>query len=377
MRILIHALGANMGGAMRHLTNFLPELGRQDTEREYTILVRESFPTLAVAPNISIERIPNGFVSNWMKRLAGDIFEIPWKLNKEKYDAIVSLTNFGPVFSPVPHIFFQRNALYYCDYYLSQITGREKTETLLRRRLAVESMKRADLIVTPTNAMAEMIKATCPEVKNRKFHTLYHGFSKDTYQEQLDAKYEKQLDIEGFKFLYPTHPAPHKGFEILFEILKTLKERNLNFKLFTTIAYKDWPEGIRQYKKQVQSLGIDDCVAFIGRIPQSQMGSLYKKCDLMLYPSLCESFGFSMIEAMGHDLPIVAAGTPVNREMCRDGAFYYPQLNPSAGAEAIINAIDPENRKKLVVNGHRRLISFQWGWNRYVDQFIKMIERVI
>ncbi|OQY09283.1 MAG: hypothetical protein B6I30_10065, partial [Desulfobacteraceae bacterium 4572_187] len=97
MKILIHALGATMGGAMRHLTNFLPELGRQDSEREYTVLVRESFPTIPVSKNISIERLSNGFVSSWMKRLAGDLFEIPRKLSKEKFDAIVSLTNFGPI----------------------------------------------------------------------------------------------------------------------------------------------------------------------------------------------------------------------------------------------------------------------------------------
>jgi hypothetical protein len=29
-KLLIHALGAEMGEAVRHLSNFLPELGKQD-----------------------------------------------------------------------------------------------------------------------------------------------------------------------------------------------------------------------------------------------------------------------------------------------------------------------------------------------------------
>ena len=32
-----------MGGAVRHLTNFLPALARHDTVGEYHVLVRESF----------------------------------------------------------------------------------------------------------------------------------------------------------------------------------------------------------------------------------------------------------------------------------------------------------------------------------------------
>lgn len=38
MKILIHALGATMGGAMRHLSGFLPELGRQDQSNEYVVM---------------------------------------------------------------------------------------------------------------------------------------------------------------------------------------------------------------------------------------------------------------------------------------------------------------------------------------------------
>ena len=56
---LIHALGANMGGAMRHLTNFLPELGRQDATRESVVLAREPVPSLDVAANIRLERVPD------------------------------------------------------------------------------------------------------------------------------------------------------------------------------------------------------------------------------------------------------------------------------------------------------------------------------
>jgi glycosyltransferase involved in cell wall biosynthesis len=373
MAVLIHALGASMGGAVRHLTNFLPELGKQDSNRDYIVLVRESIPELDLPENITLERIPDNKASGWIARVIYDGIALPKKLKQENFSAIISIANFGPIWSPVPHIFFQRNPLYYCSYYLSRIRVREKIETLLRRRLAVESMKRAELIVTPSNAMAEMIKETCPEVKNRRFYTLYHGFSKESLSEPLADKYTHMLSVEGIRLLYPTHPAPHKGFEVLFDILACLKQSKLRFKLFTTISLDDWPQGVQKYERRVRELGLNNDVIFMGRIPQRQMGELYKKCDLMVYPSLCESFGFSMIEAMAHGLPIVAARTAVNQEICKEGAYYYSPLDYVEGAEVIRKIVNLNLSKKIADQGIKRATLFDWGWQRYTFEFIKML----
>jgi glycosyltransferase involved in cell wall biosynthesis len=107
------------------------------------------------------------------------------------------------------------------------------------------------------------------------------------------------------------------------------------------------------------------------------MGALYQACDLMVYPSLCESFGFSMVEAMGHGLPIVAADTPVNREMCQAAALYYSPLDPATGAQAILDALDANAGARLKAAGQARMASFDWGWDRYAREFVAVIEDVI
>ena len=376
-KILIHALGANMGGALRHLTNFLPEIGIIKSDIKYIILVDESFPKIILPDNIYIERLSRKITRIYIIRLLYDVIIIPFRLKKEKYSLVVTLTNFGPIWSPIPHIIFQRNSLYYCPYYLSKISGYQKHAVVLRKKLAAMSMKRADLIVTPSNAMADMIKTACPEVASKEFRTLYHGYSQDSYQEPLDECYSRLVVQNGcYKFLYPTHPGPHKGFEILFNILSLLKKKGLQFKLFVTIESKDWPKGINEYEKRIAALGLKNEVHFIGRIPQKQMGSLYKICDLMIYPSLCESFGFSMIEAMGYSLPIVAAGTAVNEEMCGDGAIYYSPLNANDGAKAVIEALQPGRLDKLIREGQSHVASYDWSWCRYVREFTEILKIV-
>lgn len=377
MKVLIHALGASMGGAMRHLTGFLPQLGRQDANREYVVLVRESFPVLDVAENIRFERIPDRACSAWVKRITGDTVELPRRLKRDRFSAIVSLTNFGPVWSPVPHVFFQRNALLYCPYYLERIGGRLRVETTLRRRLAVASMMRADMVVTPSYSMGEMIREICPQIPRRRFRTLYHGFTDEALADPLDERLAQMLaSTKGTKLLFPTHAAVHKGFDVLRDMLARLKVDDMEFCLFTTIARDDWPQGVEAFERSIRESGLTDRVVFMGRVPQRQMGGLYTQCDLMVYPSLCESFGFSLIEAMGYGIPIVAADTGTNREMCKEAALYYPPLDAERGAATVRKALDTAVAGRLREAARKRIREFDWSWRRYAREFVELIEAV-
>ena len=312
-KIMIHALGVSMGGAWRHLTNFLPELGKQDTLNLYTILIRESFQNPPLPSNFKVETISDKLIGNSLYRLYNDNFRVKRKLKLEKFDAIVSLTNFGPIRTSCKHILFQRNPIYFCDYYLDQIDSKEKLAISLRKKLTIETMKRADLIVTPSNAMGEMIKKSCIDVTSKKFKTLYHGFSyENMIEEPLSNNFKEQLKTDKTKFFYPTHAAKHKGFEILLKAITLLKERSSNFKVFTPITDEDWPSGVKELRNYIHDNKIEDFIVFMGRIPQNQIGWVYKLCDCMVYPSLCESFGFSMIESIFSVLPIIASVTNIN-----------------------------------------------------------------
>jgi glycosyltransferase involved in cell wall biosynthesis len=238
-------------------------------------------------------------------------------------------------------------------------------------------MKNAAAVVTPSSAMAEMIKASCPSLKEKRFITLYHGFSRASLGAPLEEKFAKHLKPGAVKLLYPTHPALHKGFDVLFHMAAHLKAGGLQFKILVTICREDWPKGFAAYERQIQKLGIKKHIVFVGRVPQDQMGALYQACDLMVYPSLCESFGFSMVEAMGHGLPIVAADTAVNREMCAEAALYYPPFDAETGAQAVQDALNGNIAARLKAVAQARMASFDWGWDRYAREFASLVGSIV
>ena len=373
MKILIHALGANMGGAIRHLHNFIPSLLKNDKTNQYVLILRNDVKFDFKDETLRIVRVPKYIGAIFLLRTFYDIIYLPIFAIKVIADLVVSLLNFGPIFCSKPHINFQRNSLYFCDYYLENIKGTQKFTTWMRSALVYLTMKYATVIVTPSNSMAEHIQSQYPSLRTKMFCTLYHGFKAEE-KEQVKSQWKLKLENEKrIKILCPTHLAVHKGFDILFKALSLVKKDKNNFVLYATIDKADWLEGFRDLTSLINKLVLDDNVVLTGRIPQDEINVFYKNCDLMVYPSLCESFGFSMLEAMGYGLPIVAADTAINKEICKEAAIYYSALDPEDAAKKILSCFDTAQLQNLKNEAKKRFESFDWSWQRYAKEFIELV----
>ena len=374
MKVLLHALGVSMGGAKRHLTNLLNELARDSKSHEFVVLGRESL--LPSVPQCEMRFLPfeDSKCGFGLSRLFTDMVRTPHVARRNGCDVIVSLTNYGPILTPVPHIVFERNALLFSPVHLRELPQPQRLKMRMQRQLAIESMKRAQVIVTPSRAMAELIKSDCPSVREKDFRVLYHGFSTRAMSDPLSPAVSRLLDCPGIKLLYPTHGALHKGFASLVKLLAELR-RHLDYTLFTTIG-EESPVLLESVRNQLASYNLQGNVVFTGQIPQEEMGGLYKQCDLMIYPSLLESFGYSMVEALGHELPIVAAGTPVNREICGSAARYYDPADPVAGTNAVLSVLDDVRYGNLKQQGHAQLAALGCSWEEYSHKFVTLIESV-
>jgi hypothetical protein len=80
---------------MRHLSNFLPELGKLDRSNEYVVLVRESIRMSCPSENIKIVSMKDEKAESWWTRVGHDVFILPAN-EKGEYSCVVSLLNFGP-----------------------------------------------------------------------------------------------------------------------------------------------------------------------------------------------------------------------------------------------------------------------------------------
>ncbi len=367
MRIVVNAVAANMGGAVRHLTNFARALGEIDCEREYLFCVDDELLLPATAPNVRFQRV-RAPRQSFLHRLYWDQVSLPRLATEQNAGLLLSLLNFGPIHLPVRQIVFQRNSIYFCRYYLDHAHG--KANALLRRALLKRVMDACESIVTPTAAMREMIRGVYPQIPMEKFRVIPHGFDREEFLRGAPAP--KPTDC--MQLLYATHPANYKGFEILLNAMRLVLDAGVNAQLsLTADLTADRDSGVEAYPRLIEQLQLQDAVRFLGRVPQDQIAQVYRASDLFVFPSLCESFGFPLVEAMSAGLPIIAADTPVNREMCADAAAYYSPLDARGAARQIVRiAGDKTQAEALVRNARARMESYDWSWRRYAREVTEL-----
>jgi len=98
-----------------------------------------------------------------------------------------------------------------------------------------------------------------------------------------------------------------------------------------------------------------------GYIPSVLMPLLYNCCNLFLYPSLRESFGLPVLEAMACGVPVVTSAIPALREVGGEAAVFIDPENPIAIAEAISSLLmNEETGKGLIQKGIERAGMFTW-----------------
>ena len=57
-------------------------------------------------------------------------------------------------------------------------------------------------------------------------------------------------------------------------------------------------------EKFVENSGLENKVIFHGKIPFDEMQNAYKNADIYALPSLCESTGTAVFEALANKLPV-------------------------------------------------------------------------
>jgi glycosyltransferase involved in cell wall biosynthesis len=113
-------------------------------------------------------------------------------------------------------------------------------------------------------------------------------------------------------------------------------------------------------KSLTAELGIAEDVVFVGGVPLEQTVSFYRAADLFVYPSLNETFGLPILEAMACGCPVVTSDTSAMPETAGGAAVLANAKDPESIARAIIEATGSE-RERMRELGFKRAGEFTWG----------------
>lgn len=110
---------------------------------------------------------------------------------------------------------------------------------------------------------------------------------------------------------------------------------------------------LHSIEARARALGLDEHVTFLGSVPWKQMSAEFSSADAFLFPSIRDSFGSVVLEAMAHGLPVVTLDHQgVGSFLPDEAALKVPVTNPSSTAEHLASAVrtlvqDEEKRRTM------------------------------
>jgi 1,2-diacylglycerol 3-alpha-glucosyltransferase len=203
---------------------------------------------------------------------------------------------------------------------------------------------RCNLVITPTGVIKEMILAN--GVK-KPVISIPTGIYPERFHDGDTDFLSKQFGIPRSK-------------KILLFVGRIGKEKNLSFLLraFALVAKQEkdavlvmvgsGPEQ-RVLQNSAMDLGIGEKVIFTGKLHPETVAGAYSSADIFVFPSVTETQGIVLVEAMAAGLPVVAKAAYGSLAMVQDGVTgYLCEGDEKEFAEKTLSILhDPERKMRM------------------------------
>lgn len=166
----------------------------------------------------------------------------------------------------------------------------------------------------------------------------------------------------GLRLFYPAADYPHKNHALIRSYGASLEAGGRVETIAVTVGrvVGDPPGGVLRH---------------LGQIEPAEVVRQYAECDALLFPSLAESYGLPLVEAMYLGLPILVADLPYARILCGDGAIYFDP----ASVESLDGAVAELGRR--LSSGWRpdwsaQLAGMSRDWDEVAARMLAVFDRV-
>lgn len=140
----------------------------------------------------------------------------------------------------------------------------------------------------------------------------------------------------------------------------------------------------------VKEMGCEDVIRLVSaaevqqneneiELPAKKLVEIYKSADVFVMPSIMETFGIVLVEAMAAELPIITANVPGCKDVVRaskDGIIIDDPLDSKELCAQMARFLDDvELRKHFAQNSKERAEDF--SWDSIVGDYVALYENEI
>ena len=233
------------------------------------------------------------------------------------------------------------------------------------------TMRRARVILAANRETCEIL----PRRFQAKARTLFNTGMSVAETDQAPAIPRKPGE---FLVLFVARLDPHKGGTLAIQAFQQFATQRGNARL---IIIGDGPERARLVAL-ASSMGLAERVRFLGKVPRQEVFGWMKAMDVLLFPSLRDSGGFVLLEAMLETKPVVCLDLGGPGEIVTGDCGIKVAAETSGQVVADLAAAlerlagDAALRQALGAAGRRRILE-RFDWDEKGRQMLAIYDQVL
>ena len=345
----------------------IKRLQEMDTRNEYFIFVAPGEDhCIKDSHNVHIMEIGNGFYPMWEQ------VALPRAIKELNLDMLHCTSNTAPLHCKVPLILTLHDIIF--------LEPRDKTNQsfyqnlgwFYRKLVVPRILKKCKRIITVSEFELNNIVSKL-SIPRERMAMIYNGFNEwFKPSAEPDFTYQKYISESGY-FFFLGNTDPKKNTErTLIAYAKYLEKSNTKRKLLMADLDKQYLNDILS-RNGIES--IRKMIVMPGYIVNSDLPNIYNNAFAFLYPSLRESFGIPLLEAMACGTPVITSNTSSMPEIGGPYAILINPEEPDEIAEMMLKLeIDDDFYRQQEKIGIERAKLF--SWKQTAERLLELYEDV-
>lgn len=301
---------------------------RNDGNHYYVIVAPGEDRCLQESPNLSIVELKCSTYPLWEQ------VALPRAVKRLGVDLLHCTSNTAPLRCPVPLVLTLHDIIYLEPRQHRSPSLYQEMGWHYRRLVVPRILKKCKKIITVSQFECNRIRHAL-NIPSDRITAIYNGYSTHfTRQATIDLdSVRKYIPHTDFLFFLGNTDPKKNAARTLKAYSLYLQQSEVKHPLLIADLKEEY---IDHLLEQENISGVKSYLYYPGYIANKDLATLYNAAFAFLYPSLRESFGIPMIEAMACGTPIIIGNTSAMPEVAGSGALSVDPYKPEEISNAIL-----------------------------------------
>jgi len=344
-----------------------------DKVNEYSVFIKkDENPCLESRDNFNIVELDSKPYPLWEQQL------LPAAALKAGCQILHCTSNTAPVFTTIPLVVTLHDIIYMesLSLFRKGFSNYQKFGNMYRRMVVPRVVKKCRKLITVSEFEKQRISSFF-HVDDTKITAIYNGVSPHfrpvTDQAELARIKAAYRLPDNFVFFFGNTDPKKNTIGVLRAL--SLYNRQSDRKLHLVMLDFELA-ALNRLLDEIGDSSLMNYITLTGYVPNTELPGIYALSSVFLYPSLRESFGIPMLEAMACGTPVITSNTSSMPEVGGNAALFIDPFKPEQITEAITRLLADNNlRSGLVASGFDQ--SAKFTWKNMAMEVLKVYEEIL